>query len=172
MIKIKFPSDKKTLAALNAGDIVSISGTLYTARDAAHKRFSELIEKGLPLPFDICGQALYYTGPCPAVSGQVIGSCGPTTSARMDPFTPELLDKGLAAVIGKGKRSEEVKNCFKNNKAVYFVAIGGAGAYYSDAVRKTECVCFGDLGTEGVYKLTVEDFKAVVAVDSSGKSIY
>lgn len=171
MIKLTAPFTKKKLSALKAGDIVSISGDILTARDAAHIRLDGLIKEGSPLPFELEGQIIYYTGACPAQWGEPIGSCGPTTSKRMDAFTPGLLDRGLIATIGKGERGAAVTDSIKTNRAVYFYAVGGAGAYYSKAVRNCVLVCFGDLGTEAVYRLTVEDFKVIVAVDAEGNSI-
>ena len=157
---------------LKAGDSVLISGTMYTARDAAHKRMSELLEKGGKLPFDIAGQTIYYLGPSPAKPGQVIGSAGPTTSTRMDKYTPGLLDLGLKGMIGKGRRSAEVIDAMKRNGAVYFAAIGGAGALLSKAITKAEVIAWEDLGTEAVRRITVNDFPAIVVIDSQGNNLY
>ena len=157
---------------LKAGDSVLISGTMYTARDAAHKRMSELLEKGGKLPFDIAGQTIYYLGPSPAKPGQVIGSAGPTTSTRMDKYTPGLLDLGLKGMIGKGRRSAEVIDAMKRNGAVYFAAIGGAGALLSKAITKAEVIAWEDLGTEAVRRITVSDFPAIVVIDSQGNNLY
>lgn len=165
-------SDVNSLIGLKAGDIVSLSGVIYTARDAAHKKMHALIADNKPLPFDIKNAFIYYTGATPAKEGEIIGSCGPTTSKRMDTFTPELLAMGLKGIIGKGSRSQEVISSIKTHSAVYFAAIGGAGAYYKSAVISSELVAFPELLSEAVYRLTVKDFKCVVAVDSNGNSIF
>ncbi|MDE6374119.1 MAG: Fe-S-containing hydro-lyase [Clostridia bacterium] len=172
MIKLTLPADKKQIAALNAGDSVLISGTIYTARDCAHKRLTDMLNGGEPLPFDIKDAFIYYAGPCPAKPGYASGSCGPTTSARMDVYAPALLDKGLGGMIGKGEMSEEVRQALMRNCCVYFAAIGGAGALYGKAIKKSELVAFPDLLSEAVRKLEVVDFPAVVAIDSKGNSIY
>lgn len=157
---------------LKAGDKVLISGTLYTARDAAHKRFIELINQGKDLPFDIKGQIIYYTGPTPAKPGMIIGSCGPTTSSRMDSYTPQLLEMGLKGMIGKGSRGKEVIEAIKRYKAVYFLAVGGAGALISKTIKKAEIIAFPELGPEAVRRLEVEDFPAIVAIDCYGGDIF
>ncbi|MBR1867595.1 MAG: fumarate hydratase C-terminal domain-containing protein [Clostridia bacterium] len=166
------PFDKKDLAELTAGQTVFISGVLYTARDEAHKRVCEYVRSNKPLPFDLKGATIYYAGPCPAKEGKACGSCGPTTSARMNKYAPALFDLGLTAAIGKGEMSEEVIKAIKRNNACYFAAIGGAGALYGDRIKKCDLVAFPDLLSEGVYRLEVENFPAVVAIDSNGNSIY
>ena len=172
-IRLNLPlEDENEWKKLKAGDSVLISGTMYTARDAAHKRMTELLEKGEALPFDIEGQTIYYLGPSPAKPGQVIGSAGPTTSTRMDKYTPALLDLGLKGMIGKGRRSEEVVDAMKRNGAVYFAAIGGAGALLSKAITQAEVIAWEDLGTEAVRKITVKDFPAIVVIDSQGSNLY
>ncbi|MCS0789232.1 Fe-S-containing hydro-lyase [Cytobacillus firmus] len=171
-IKVTIPIDENLLLSLKAGERVLISGTIYTARDAAHKRMSEALEKGEDLPFNIEGQTIYYVGPTPAKPGQVIGSAGPTTSGRMDRYTPSLLDRGLKGMIGKGYRSKEVIDSMKKNKAVYFAAIGGSGALIARSIKKMEVIAYEDLGPEAIYKLTVEDFQAVVIIDSNGTDWY
>lgn len=162
MKRLTFPLQKADLLALHAGDEVLINGTLYTARDAAHK-------KGLPL--DLKGQAIYYVGPTPAKKGKVIGSAGPTTSSRMDKYTPVMLKKGLAAMIGKGKRSPEVISAIIENSAVYFAAVGGAGAYFSKKIISSKVVAYPELGTEAVREIKVKDFPVVVAIDPKGRMI-
>lgn len=158
--------------SLKAGDEVRISGTLYIARDQAHKRLCEALKKGTKLPIPLEGQIIYYAGPTPAPKGKAIGSCGPTTASRMDAFTPALLKAGLKGMIGKGRRGDEVVKAIKKYKAVYFVTIGGAGAYLSQCIKKSKVVAYPDLGPEAIYKVEVEDFPAYVAIDSIGKSIY
>ena len=169
---ITLPLTDETIKNLRAGDSVLLSGGLITARDAAHKRLSEALLCGQPLPVDLKGQTVYYVGPCPAKPREIIGSCGPTTSGRMDSFTPLLLDHGLKGMIGKGGRSPEVVDAMVQNKAVYFAAIGGAGALYAQCVTSCEVLCYADLKTEAVYRMTVKDFPVIVAVDSLGNSIY
>lgn len=171
-IKINTPLSKEKIKELKAGDMVYITGTIYTARDAAHKRMSEALLEGKSLPFDIRNQIIYYMGPSPAREGRPIGSAGPTTASRMDKYTPKLLDLGLCGMIGKGKRSENVKNAVIKNGAVYFAAIGGAGALLSKCIKASEIIAYEDLGTEAVRKLTVEDFPVIVVMDSSGNSLY
>lgn len=171
--KITSPIDKNILKTLKAGDSVLISGTIYTARDAAHERMVRLYTKeGQPFPINIQNQIIYYAGPCPAKPGEVIGSCGPTTSGRMDAYTPLLLDNGLGAMIGKGIRSKEVVEAMKRNGAVYFGAIGGAGALIAETIKKAEVVAYDDLGTEAIRKLEIENFPAVVLIDSFGNDLY
>lgn len=169
---IEIPTSKELLATLNAGDRVLLTGTLYTARDAAHKRMAESLEKGEKLPFPVEGAMLYYTGPSPAKPGQVIGAAGPTTSYRMDAYTPRLLDLGLFAMIGKGERSDAVLEAIRRNGAVYFAAVGGAGALIAKSIVKAETIAYEDLGTEAITKLTVKDFPVIVAIDSRGNDLY
>lgn len=157
---------------LCAGDRVLLNGTVFTARDAAHKRIAELIENGEKLPFDLKGSVVYFAGPTPAKDGLAIGSIGPTTSSRMDKFSPLMISKGQKAMIGKGGRSEAVVNAMKENGAVYFAAIGGAGALYSKCITECKVIAFEDLGCESVKMLTVKDFPVLVAIDSKGNSIY
>lgn len=172
MKKITLPLDKETVKTLNAGDSVLISGTILTARDCAHKRIFELLNENRELPFVLKDAVIYYAGPCPAKPGMASGSCGPTTSARMDSFAPRLLELGLGAIIGKGEMCDEVRQALVKNTSVYFAAIGGAGAAYAKAIKKSQCIAFSDLLSEAVYKLEVKDFPAVVAFDCKGKSIY
>lgn len=159
-------------AELRAGDPILLSGVIYTARDAAHKRLNAMLDKGEPLPFPLRGSAIYYAGPTPAPEGFPIGSCGPTTSSRMDVYTPRLLDLGLTAMIGKGGRSPQVQEAVCRNKAVYLCAIGGAGALAAQAVRSAEVVAFEDLGCESVKRLVVEDFPLIVGIDCAGGSLF
>lgn len=172
MKKLTLPLSKETVKELRAGDSVLLSGVILTARDCAHKRIFELLKANKPLPFELKDAAIYYAGPCPAKPDMASGSCGPTTSARMDSFAPALLDLGLGAIIGKGEMCNEVREALKRNTSVYFAAIGGAGALYGNAIKKSECIAFPDLLSEGVYRLEVEDFPAVVAFDCHGGSIY
>lgn len=173
MIKnITLPCDKSVLKNLKAGDSVLISGTIYTARDCAHKRLFELLDKGEPLPFDLNGAFIYYAGPCPAKPGMASGSCGPTTSARMEGFAPRLLDLGMGGMIGKGEMNARTVEAVKRNGSTYFAAIGGAGAIYGNAITKSELIAFPELLSEAVYKLTVENFPVVVAIDCNGDCIY
>ena len=169
---IKIPMDKETVESLRAGDYVKITGTIYTARDAAHKRLYEALERGEELPIDITGTTIYYMGPSPAREGRPIGSAGPTTSSRMDKYAPKLLDLGMTAMIGKGKRSQEVLDAIVRNGGVYFAAVGGAGAIISKTIKESEIVAYEDLGTEAIRKLTVEDFPVIVVVDSKGNNLY
>lgn len=171
-ISLNLPLTKENIKSLKVGDSVLLSGTLYTARDAAHKRFDDILKKGEDLPFDITNQTIYYVGPAPAKQGAVIGPCGPTSSYRMDKYTPMLLDMGLVAMIGKGERSDEVIDAIKRNGAIYFAAVGGAAALISKSVVKDELICFDDLGTESVHRYTVKDFPCIVAIDSNGNDIY
>ena len=169
---ITVPMDEQTKLDLTAGDYVYLTGTIYTARDAAHKRMQESLDKGEALPIDIVNQIIYYMGPSPAREGRPIGSAGPTTAGRMDKYTPRLLDLGLGAMIGKGKRSEEVKEAIVRNKSVYFAAVGGAGALLSKSIIKSEVVAYDDLGTEAIRKLEVKDFPVIVVADSKGNYLY
>ncbi len=172
-IRLTLPlGDDNEWKKLKAGDSVLISGMMYTARDAAHKRMTELLERGEALPFDIEGQTIYYLGPSPAKPGQIIGSAGPTTSTRMDKYTPALLDLGLKGMIGKGRRSGEVIDAMKRNGAVYFAAIGGAGALLSKAITQAQVIAWDDLGTEAVRRIEVKDFPAIVVIDSQGRNLY
>lgn len=173
MIKhIRTPLDDSTIADLSAGDTVEISGTLYTARDQAHKRLVEAIEKEEPLPFDLSGKVIFYAGPAPAPPGKASGSIGPTTSARMDVFTPQLLAHGVKGVIGKGPRSPEVVAALQRHHAVYFAATGGVAALLASYVKSTELIAYPDLGPEAVYRLEVERFPVIVAVDARGADVY
>ena len=168
---ITLPITKETASSLTAGDYVYLTGTIYSARDAAHKRMAEALSKNEPLPFDIKDETIYYMGPSPAREGRVIGSAGPTTSTRMDKYTPELLSLGLTGMIGKGKRSDAVKDAIKKNHAVYFAAVGGAGALLSKCIKEAEVIAYPDLGTEAVMRLKVEDFPAVVVIDDKGNDL-
>ena len=170
--KITAPIDDKTARELKSGDYVYITGTIYTARDAAHKRMYEALEKGEKLPFDIKDNVIYYMGPSPAREGRPIGSAGPTTATRMDKYAPALLDLGLKGMIGKGKRRQNVKDSMIKNGAVYFAAVGGAGAILSKCIRESEVIAYDDLGTEAIRKLYVEDFPAIVVIDSEGNDLY
>ncbi|MBE6014786.1 MAG: Fe-S-containing hydro-lyase [Lachnospiraceae bacterium] len=171
-IKISLPIKKEDIENLQAGDYVYLTGTLYTARDAAHARMYEALINNEELPFDIEGSTIYYLGPSPARPGQVIGSAGPTTSTRMDKYTPALLDKGLKGMIGKGRRSPEVIEAIVRNGAVYFAAVGGAGALLSKCIKKAEVIAYDDLGTEAIRKLYVEDLPLIVVIDKSGENLY
>ena len=157
---------------LHAGDYVYISGTIYVARDAAHKRMMEVLDRGEELPIEIKDSTIYYMGPSPARQGQVIGSAGPTTASRMDKYAPRLLDLGSKAMIGKGKRSKEVIDAVVRNHAVYFAAVGGAGALLSKCITKSEIVCYEDLGAEAIRKIEVKDFPVIVVIDSEGNNLY
>ncbi len=167
-IKATAPFTEADIAQLRAGDHVKFYGTMYTARDAAHRRMVTAIAEGKPLPFDVKGQIIYYVGPSPARPGRVIGSAGPTTSMRLDPFTPTMLEQGLKVIIGKGGRGSSVKKALQDNKAVYLIAIGGAGALLSKTIKKMEVIAYDDLGTESVKKLEVEAFPAIVCCDMYG----
>ena len=169
---ITTPLTREKAEALEAGDMVCITGTLYTARDAAHRRMAEALSEGRELPFPLKDSIVYYMGPSPAREGRPIGSAGPTTASRMDRYTPELLDLGMTGMIGKGRRSAEVHEAVIRNGAVYFAAIGGAGALLSKAITASETVAYEDLGTEAVRKLTVKDFPVIVVLDSRGNDLY
>ncbi|MDI6869421.1 MAG: Fe-S-containing hydro-lyase [Coprothermobacterota bacterium] len=170
--KLKTPLKKEDLARLKIGDKVLLSGKIYTARDAAHKRLVQLIKEGKELPIDLEGQVIYYVGPTPPKPGQVIGSAGPTTSERMDPYAPLLLDRGLKAMIGKGQRSNAVVEAVKRNGAVYFAATGGVGALLAKAVKSSRIVAYEELGAEAIRELEVEDFPLIVAIDAQGRDLY
>ena len=169
---IKAPISKEDALSLKSGDYVYITGTIYTARDAAHKRMQEALDRGEPLPIDLKNNIIYYMGPSPAREGRPIGSAGPTTASRMDRYTPQLLDLGLGGMIGKGKRSPEVVEGIVRNGAVYFAAVGGAGALLSKCITKSEVIAYDDLGTEAVRRLTVENFPAIVVIDAEGNNLY
>lgn len=169
---LNVPAKTEELAKLESGDYVYLTGTIYTARDAAHKRMYETLLNGEELPVDVNGEFIYYLGPTPAREGQVIGSAGPTTSSRMDKYTPTMLDQGLKGMIGKGKRSLEVIESIKKNGAVYFAAVGGAGALLSKCITSSEIVAYEDLGTEAIRKLTVENLPVIVVIDSEGNNLY
>ena len=170
--RIREPFTKEKLEPLRAGDTVFLTGTIYTARDAAHKRLIEMIENQEPLPFEVKDAVIYYVGPTPEKPGNPIGAAGPTTSYRMDAYAPTLLDLGETAMIGKGQRSQEVKDAAIRNGAVYFAAIGGAGALMAQKVKSAEIVAFEDLGPEAVRRLQVEDFPVTVVLDSAGGDLY
>ncbi len=169
---IHTPITEAVTKELKAGDYVYLSGTVYTARDAAHQRMTEALARGEELPFEIKDAVIYYMGPSPAREGQVIGSAGPTTASRMDKYAPALLDLGQKAMIGKGKRSKEVIQAMIRNQAVYFAAVGGAGALISKCITKSELVCYEDLGTEAVRRIEVEKFPLVVVIDKDGNNLY
>ena len=170
--RITVPFSKETAASLTAGDYVYLTGTVFVARDAAHKRMYEALQEGKELPFDIKDQVIYYMGPSPSREGRPIGSAGPTTAIRMDKYTPTLLDLGLTGMIGKGKRRAEVKEAMIRNGCVYFAAVGGAGALLSKCITESEIIAYDDLGTEAIRKLTVCDFPVIVVMDSQGNCLY
>ena len=170
--RIALPMTTEIADSLSIGDQVLLSGTVYTARDAAHERMCDQLAEGIPLPFDPKDAVIYYVGPSPAKPGQVIGSAGPTTSGRMDRWAPQMIALGARFMIGKGKRSDAVKDAMKRNGAVYFAAIGGAGALLSKAIVASEVIAYDDLGTEAIRKLTVKDFPAIVVIDSTGEDLY
>ena len=169
---INVPIDTEEILKLNAGDYVYLTGTIYTARDAAHKRMYEALQRGETLPLEMKGNVIYYLGPSPAREGKVIGSAGPTTSSRMDKYTPALLELGLKCMIGKGKRSKEVIDAIIRNKGVYFAAIGGAGALLSKCIKKSTLICYEDLGAEAILEIEVEDFPVIVVIDKDGNNLY
>lgn len=169
---ITSPISDEDAKSLEAGDYVYISGTIYSARDAAHKRMYEALEKGEKLPIDMTNTVIYYMGPSPEREGRPIGSAGPTTASRMDKYTPTLLDLGLKGMIGKGKRTEAVKEAIIRNGAVYFAAVGGAGALLSQRIKSSEVVAYDDLGTEAIRRLEVENFPVIVVIDSKGNNLY
>lgn len=170
--KINTPLTEDKVLGLKAGDSILLSGTIYSARDAAHKRLIELINDGKELPFNIDGEIIYYVGPSPAKPGQVIGSAGPTTSYRMDPYAPTLLDLGLKGMIGKGARSEEVIDAIKRNKSIYFGAIGGAAALIGKSIITSDIIAYEDLGAEAIRKLVVKDLPLIVVIDAKGNNLY
>ena len=169
---IQVPFSEGDTEKLTAGDYIYLTGTVYTARDAAHKRMSEALQKGEALPFSLEGNVIYYMGPSPAREGRPIGSAGPTTASRMDKYAPKLMDLGLKGMIGKGKRSVEVKDAIVRNKGVYFAAVGGAGALLSQCILSSEVVAYEDLGTEAVRKLEIKDFPVIVVADTKGNDLY
>lgn len=169
---IKAPISDEDARSLCAGDYVYITGTIYTARDAAHKRMYEVLEKNEKLPIDMQNNVIYYMGPSPARRGRAIGSAGPTTASRMDKYAPALLDLGLKGMIGKGKRSQAVKDAIVCNGAVYFAAVGGAGALLSQRITKSKIIAYDDLGTEAIRELEVENFPVIVVIDSKGNDLY
>jgi fumarate hydratase subunit beta len=171
-IKIQAPFDKQSAKKLKAGDNVLISGTIIAARDAAHKALSEALARGEKLPVELENETIYYLGPSPAKPGQVIGAAGPTTSGRMDKYTPAILDLGVSGMVGKGYRSKDVVDSIKKNGVVYMVAIGGAGALIAKTIKKYEVLAYPELGPEAIARLTVEDFPAIVAIDSEGNNFY
>ena len=170
--KIKVPIKKEDIKTLKAGDYVYLTGTIYTARDAAHKRMQETLDRGDELPFPVKGNVIYYMGPSPAREGRPIGSAGPTTASRMDQYTPALLDLGLGAMIGKGKRGQNVIDAMIRNSCVYFAAVGGAGALLSKCIHSSEVVAYEDLGTEAIRKLEIVDMPVVVVIDCEGNNLY
>ncbi|MEE3332887.1 MAG: Fe-S-containing hydro-lyase [Ruminococcus sp.] len=172
MKRITLPLTDEQISTLKAGDSVLLTGTMITGRDAAHKRLFELCEKGEELPVDIKGETIYYVGPAPAKPGYAVGPAGPTSSYRMDKYAPTLLDLGLKGMVGKGARNSEVIDAIIRNHAVYFAAIGGAAALIAKSIKKTEPICYEDLGTESVRRYYVEDFPCVVAIDAEGNNVY
>lgn len=172
LIKVHLPLSDDSLAALRSGDQVLLSGTLYTGRDAAHKRMIETLDRGQQLPFDVRGQVIYYTGPAPARPHQIIGSAGPTTAGRMDAYTPRLLELGLKGMIGKGERNQAVKEALVRHKGIYFAAIGGLAAVLAKRIKKVEMVAYEELGTEAIRRLEVEDFPVTVINDTHGGDCY
>ena len=172
MKEIQLPLTKELAGTLEVGEELRLNGTIYVGRDQAHQRLIKLIEEGSPLPLKLEGNVIYYMGPSPTPEGRIIGSAGPTTAGRMDPFAPALLDRGLVGMIGKGNRNNEVYNAVKRNGAVFLYAFGGCGALYSDRITACEVVAFEDLGPEAIYKLEVKDFPVIVAIDSRGNSVF
>ena len=171
-MKLTTPLKDNDIEKLKAGDTVKISGTIYTARDAAHARLIKLLEEGKELPFDPKGQIIYYVGPTPAKPGKAIGSAGPTTSYRMDPYAPKLIEAGLKGMIGKGARNQEVRNSIINHKTIYFAAVGGAAALIAQSIKKSEVIAYDDLGSEAIRKMEVVDFPAIVINDLYGNDLY
>lgn len=172
MKRITLPIDSETVESLECGEMISLSGIIYTARDAAHQRLINCINNNEELPFDLQGQAIYYVGPTPNKEGEVIGSAGPTTSYRMDDLTEPLLDRGIKLMIGKGKRNQVVIDSMKKNTCAYLAAIGGAGAYISNSIKKSEVIAYNELGTEAIRRLEVENLQVIVAIDCRGNNIY
>jgi len=172
MINLKTPISKEMVTKLKAGDIIEITGTIYTARDAAHKRMLEEYEKGIPLPIDLKNQTIYFAGPSPAKPGEVIGSIGPTTSYRMDSYSPKTIELGLTAMIGKGQRNQSVINAMKKYKAVYIGAVGGAGALLASHITKCEIIAYPDLGSEAIHKLEIKNFPGIIIIDCNGNNLY
>lgn len=170
--KLNLPLSVDEIMDINAGDKLYLSGYIYTARDAAHKKMVETINNGEELPFNIEGECIYYAGPCPEKPGEVIGSCGPTTSARMDKYTPLLLEKGLKLIIGKGERNDEVEKSLKENKALYLAAVGGCGALIKKCIKQAQLIAYPELLSEAVRKLYVQDFPVIVAIDAKGNNLY
>ena len=169
---LQAPFSEEDIKSLRAGDMVYISGTIYTARDAAHKRLTEMLARGEDMPFDFKGQGVYYAGPCPAKPGKPIGSVGPTTGGRMDAYSPTLIEQGLKVMIGKGSRSEDVIEALKRFNGVYFAAIGGAAALMAKCVKSAEVIAFDELGTEAIRRLEVEELPVIVAIDNQGNNAY
>lgn len=169
---VTVPLTDEMAASLHAGDYIYLTGTIYTARDAAHKRMCEGLERNEKLPMEVRGNVIYYMGPSPARDGRVIGSAGPTTASRMDKYTPVLLDMGLKGMIGKGRRNQEVKEAVTRNGAVYFAAVGGAGALLSRAIVRSEIIAYDDLGTEAIRRMEVKDFPVIVVMDAQGNDLY
>lgn len=169
---LKAPLDREEVKTLQAGDYVYITGTIYTARDAAHLRMDQTLDRGEKLPIEMEGNVIYYMGPTPAREGRPIGSAGPTTASRMDKYAPRLLDLGLTGMIGKGKRKKEVTDAIVRNGAVFFAAVGGAGALLSKCIKKAEVIAYDDLGTEAIRRLEVENFPVIVVIDSQGRNLY
>ena len=169
---LKAPLDREEVKTLQAGDYVYITGTIYTARDAAHLRMDQTLDRGEKLPIEMEGNVIYYMGPTPAREGRTIGSAGPTTASRMDKYAPRLLDLGLTGMIGKGKRKKEVTDAIVRNGAVFFAAVGGAGALLSKCIKKAEVIAYDNLGTEAIRRLEVENFPVIVVIDSQGRNLY
>lgn len=169
---LKAPLDREEVKTLQAGDYVYITGTIYTARDAAHLRMDQTLDRGEKLPIEMEGNVIYYMGPTPAREGRPIGSAGPTMASRMDKYAPRLLDLGLTGMIGKGKRKKEVTDAIVRNGAVFFAAVGGAGALLSKCIKKAEVIAYDDLGTEAIRRLEVENFPVIVVIDSQGRNLY
>ena len=170
--RIQLPLTREEARALRAGESVLLTGTIYTGRDAAHKRLIQLLDEGKPLPIDVRDQVIYYVGPAPASPGHAVGSAGPTTSYRMDSYAPRLIQLGLTGMIGKGKRNQAVIDAMKEHGAVYFGAVGGAAALIARSIKKSEVVCYEDLGSEAIHRFEIEDFPAVVLIDSLGNNLY
>jgi fumarate hydratase subunit beta len=171
-IKIQLPLNESDILKLKTGDTVILNGPLLSGRDAAHKRLIAALKEGKPLPINLCGETIYYVGPCPTPPGRVIGSAGPTTSGRMDSYTPSLLELGLRGMIGKGQRSPAVIDAIKKHSAVYFAALGGAGALIARSIKFAEVIAYPDLGPEAIHRLVVEDFPVIVAIDAAGNDLY